>query len=80
MKDIHLFAVCDGHGPFGRQCALLVKTKVPLLFIDIMQLEENVENALIRVCKRIHQELLSTKLFNTELSGCTLNGVVIDYE
>lgn len=80
MKDIHLFAVCDGHGPFGRQCALLVKAKVPLLFIDVMQTEEGIENSLIKVCKRIQQELLSTNLFNTELSGCTLNGVVIDYE
>ena len=36
MKDVHLFAVCDGHGPFGRQCALLVKSKLPIYFIDVM--------------------------------------------
>ena len=34
----------------------------------------------MRACKKMQQELLQTKLFSTELSGCTLNGVVIDYE
>lgn len=79
MRDIHLFAVCDGHGQMGRQASLMVKTKLPILFIEYMKYDRNILNVLKKICTKLHQELVTTKIFRADLSGTTLNGVIIDF-
>ena len=79
MKDIHLFAVCDGHGQWGRQASLMVKTKLPILFIEYMKFDRNIPNVIKKVGQKLHQELVTSKLLKPELSGTTLNGVIIDF-
>lgn len=44
-----------------------------------MKFDRNIPNVLKKVCEKLHQELVTTKLFKSDLSGTTLNGVIIDF-
>ena len=57
----------------------MVKTKLPLLFIEYMKFDRNIPQVIQKVCQKLHQDLVTTKLFKPELSGTTLNGVIIDF-
>jgi serine/threonine protein phosphatase PrpC len=77
-KDRHMFAVFDGHGETGAECALFCKTTLPGAVLGDMGLldskpEEALDKALLFVNSELHRSL-----FDDSLSGTTACVVLLD--
>ena len=56
--EIHLFAVCDGHGTNGGLCSKMVKEKLPILLIKELEKQSyNIGEAILNVCNLLHESL-----------------------
>lgn len=75
----HLFAVFDGHGETGAECAFFCKSKLPGLVLAQgergleKELEKSVHQALLQVNDELHKSL-----FDDSLSGTTACVMVLD--
>jgi cGMP-dependent protein kinase 2 len=66
----HLFAVMDGHGETGAECAYFCRAKFPLLLAQQTTLDNEPEKALHDALLELNQDLHDS-FINDELSGTT---------
>ena len=76
--DRHLFAVFDGHGETGAECALFCKSTLPGAVLgDVELLDSKPEEALDKALLYVNSEL-HRSLFDDSLSGTTACVVLLD--
>lgn len=77
--DRHLFAVFDGHGETGAECAFFCKSKLPGMILSQGEraLESNLEKSVHQALLQVNEELHKS-LFDDSLSGTTACVLLLD--
>ena len=72
-QEIHIFAVCDGHGQFGHQVSQFIKTNLPKNIQKwiTQKPQQPVEWILIEAFKTTNMELLKSSI-SVDFSGSTI--------
>jgi len=74
--NLHFYAVCDGHGFFGRDVSTFIKKVLPQILENDRNLQTNPRKALNNAILRVSQELAYSDI-DINFSGTTLISVLI---